>query len=223
MQAGNLRLPERMDFGRILIERRVLQDLRPVVRLTIWKILRSERGASARQVFFAHELQQLDVGWLHGVANDLHRLGLQCLAIGLRHARHVLEGRIEQALFRSCIRDSHDRGVTPFHRDSRRSEPALQTRAHLFHLLAKIARDIAHLRNPVAIVLEGPEGAPGRVPDVGPERTVGVRRHLEVAKLLTRDQSPDLRQVDVVVQLLCGGQLRPADSLELVLYVLPVP
>jgi hypothetical protein len=94
---------------------------------------------------------------LHSIANDLHSLSTQrSLSIG-GDAGHLLERRVEQVRFRCCIDNGSDGCIAPFHGDARRREATLGAGTHLLHVLAKKARHLTHLRNPVAIVLHGPE------------------------------------------------------------------
>ena len=90
----------------------------------------------------------------------------------------------------------------------RRREAALQARAHLRDLLAEIARDVAHLRDPVPVIRQRAERPARGVAEIGPERGVGIDRHLVFAEFLVGDLVLDLRPVDVVVHLL--GRARAA-------------
>ena len=68
-----------------------------------------------------------------------------------------------------------------------------QARAHLLHLFAEIARDVPHLRDPIAIILERLERAARGVAEVGPERGIRIHRHFVIAEALIRDQDLQLR------------------------------
>ena len=71
VQPRHFRFAERVDRRRIHIERGELPDLRAVVRLAVRQLLRRQSRAHARHILVAHELQQLAIGGLHGVADDL--------------------------------------------------------------------------------------------------------------------------------------------------------
>jgi hypothetical protein len=72
--------------------------------------------------------------------------------------------------------------------------------------VVEVARDVAHLRDPVLVVGQRAKRPACRVAQVGPEGRVGVGRHLEVAEALIVDQHLKLGAVNVVVHPLAGGQ-----------------
>ena len=86
----------------------------------------------------------------------------------------------------------------------------------------EIAGDIAHLRDPVPIILTRPKRPAGRVAELRPEGRIGVGRHLEIAEALVRDQRFDLRAIDVVIELLGRGEVGTGDSLQPAQHILPV-
>ena len=104
----------------------------------------------------------------------------------------------------------------------RRREAALQAGAHLIHLLVEVARNVPHLRDPVAVVLQRAKRPPRGVAEIGPEGGVRIGRHLVVAESLVGDQHLDLRTIDVVVHLLAADSPRAVDGVELLQHVLPV-
>jgi hypothetical protein len=88
--------------------------------------------------------------------------------------------------------------------------------------LAAIARDVAHLRDPVFVIVQRFERSPRRVTKIGPEGRIGVRRHFEVTKFLIGDKILDLRPINIVIDLLLRRKLCAWDSIELVQHILPV-
>ena len=146
------------------------------------------------------------------------RLGL----VGLRNARHVLETacRTDSPPARLSV-TAVSEASRPCKRDPRRRESALQAAAHLIDLFAKIARDVPHLRNPIAVVLDAAIRAARRVAEIGPEGGVGIGGHLIVAKSLVGDQRFDLRAIHVVIQLLGRRELGARDRVELAQHLLP--
>ena len=213
---------EPVDFVGIHVEGRELADLGAVVVAPVREVRGRERRAHPGHVLGAHELQQLHIRRLHHLADGLHGLGAQCRLPRGGHARHVLEGGIEETRLGGRVRDRGDGAVPSRHGDARRSEPALHPGAHLVHLLVEVARDIAHLRDPVLVVHPVAERPARGVAEIGPERGVGICRHLEVAEALVRDQRRDLRAVDVVVDLLLRREARPRNGVEPMQHVFPV-
>ena len=153
MQAIHLRFAEGMDGGGVFLECRELPDLGPVKGPPVGQVVGGERRSGAGQVFIAHEFEQFPVCRLNAVTDDADRLGAQARLIGLRYAGHVLERRVEKARLRARLGDRGDRSIAPGQSDSRRRESALESLAHFRCLFAEIPRDVAHLRDPIAIIL----------------------------------------------------------------------
>ncbi len=180
-----------------------------------------EAQAQSRQIVVAHESQQVPVRGLHRIADDGNRLCPERGLVRLRDSGHLLERRIEEALLGGGVGDGGDRGVAPLHGHLGRRESALQPAPHLLDLFAEVARDVAHLPDPIAVVLRVAVGPASRVAQIRPERRIRIRGHLVVAEFLVRDQRLDLRAVDVVVHALPRGELRALDRVELGERVLP--
>ena len=210
-----------MDGVGIHIEGGELADFRAVVVAAVGEIRGGNAGAHRRNVLGAHELEQLDVGRLHHVVDDRDRLRPQARLSRGGYAHHVAERRIEEARLGRRLGHRGDRGIAALHGDARGREAALHTGAHLVHFLVEVTRDVAHQRDPVLVVGEGAERPPRGVAEVGPERGVGIGRHLEVAELLIGDQPLKLQAVDVVVHLLRHREAGARDGIELLERVVP--
>jgi hypothetical protein len=217
---GDAQLVDRL---RLHVEGGELVDLGAIVVAAVGQVRRRDGGAHARDVLGAHEVQQLEVRRLHHFADDRDRLLAQGRLPRRRHERHVAEGGVEETRFRGRRRDRGDRGVASLHGDARRGETAAHPGTHLVHLLVEVARDVAHLREPVLVVGQGTKRAARGVADVGPEGGVGVGRHLEIAEALVGDEHRELLPINVVVELLGYRQALARYRIHPLQHVLPVP
>ena len=89
-------------------------------------------------------------------------------------------------------------------------------------LFAEIARDVAHLRDPVPVIRQRLERSSRRVANIRPESRIRVRRHFVVTEFLIGDEILYFRSINIVVDLLLRRELRARNIIELVQHVLPV-
>ena len=101
-------------------------------------------------------------------------------------------------------------------------KPRGKPRPHVRDLFAEIARDVAHLRDPVFVIRQRLERSPRRVAQIGPESRIRVRRHFVVTEFLIGDEILDFRPINIVVDLLLRRELRARNIIELVQHILPV-
>src|SRR6185437_1535069 len=106
---------------------------------------------------------------------------------------------VEQIVFRLAFRDLRDGLVAALQGNARRGETALEARPHVRDLLAEIARDIAHLRDPVLIILYGTERAARGVAEIGPERGIRIGRHFVEPEFLVSNRVLDFGTIDVII------------------------
>ncbi len=201
-----------------------LQDLGLVVGLAVGQRIGAQRRLGVGDILVVEEAEQGLVGRDHLAADRLDRLRFQLRLLGGGDVVGELgEGAEEDGVFRRLgLGDGADRGVAALQRHLGRGEAALQPRTHVVFLVVEVARDLAHLRDEVTVLLGGFERPPRRADDVGPEGGVGGQGLLVVLVALAVDVDLDLGLVDLVIDLLGGRQLGFADGVELLHHLGPV-
>ena len=175
-------------------------------------------GSPARRiVLLLPELEELLVGRVDLLHDDPLRLRLDA---GLILLGNVLgkaqEGEVKQALLRfldnlrfDLVRDQPDGYL-------RRCHAPGQPLAHQFHHLVVDARHLAEAGKVVIVVLGVLEGGDLRQHrQLGLQATALVDRHQVVGEFVPLDRQLARLQVEIVIDLVLVGELRPVDLLEL--------
>ncbi len=212
-----------MDLIGAQVQRGELANLRTVIRLPVRQRFAGQRGACARLVLVADEIQQLGVCRHHQCIDGLDCLLAQLrLHIGRQRRRHLLERRVERVGLAFGLRHIGDGLVAPGHRDPRLGETACQPGAHIVGVLGEIARDVGqHLEITLVILARAQRGL-GAEAQIAPERRVAVERHLPGAKMLLVQQHLQLLPVHLVAHLIFGRQLRLRDGIQFLQHLLPI-
>ncbi len=216
LDACNFIQTDAVDLVRRQVQRGVFVDLLLVVRLAIGHRFGGQRGARLRHVLVDEEGAQLLERRHHLAADRFTRLRLQPGLLGGRNAvGQLLERRVQRRFGRVFqLGDGGDRHLAAIEHRARHAETSLQAGAHVFGLLAEVARHIIQAGDVVLVVLHGLHLAPGHEGQVGPERGVGVERHLVAAQTRFFGQVEHLVTVDRVVDLVVGRQGLRVDLLQ---------
>jgi hypothetical protein len=176
-----------------------------------------------RHIFVAEELKQVGISRLHDLTNYLCGFRFELVLVGRLNSHQRFPKRcVEQIVFGFALRNGGDGFLAPMQSEPRRREAARKPRPHVRDLFAEIARDVAHLRDPVLVIRQRLERSPRRVAQIGPEGRIRVGRHFVVTEFLIGDEILDLRPINIVVDLLLRRELRARNIIELVQHILPV-
>ena len=212
-----------MNFVGREIERGELANFLAIVRFPVRQRFGRQRRAGVRHIFVAEEFEQVRIGRLHDLTNHLRGFRFELVLVGRLNSHHRFPERcVEQIVFGLALRNCGDGFLASLQSEARRREAARKPRPHVRDLFAEIARNVAHLRDPVFVIGQRLERAPRGVAQIGPESRIRVRRHFVVTEFLIGDEIFDLRPIDVVVDLLLRRELRARNIIELVQHILPV-
>ena len=176
-----------------------------------------------RHIFVAEKFEQVRIGRLHDLTNHLCGFRFELVLVGRLNSHHRFpKWCVEQIVFGFALGNGGDGFLASLQSEAWRREAARKPRPHVRDLFAKIARDVAHLRDPVLVIRQRLERSPRGVAHIGPESRIRVRRHFVVTEFLIRDEVLDFGPINIVVDLLLRRELRARNIIELVQHILPV-
>ena len=212
-----------MDFVGREIKRGKLADFLAIIRFPVRQRFSSQRRAGVRHIFVPEEFEQVRISRLHDLTNHLRGFRFKLVLVGRLNSHHRFpEWCVEQIVFGFALRNGGDGFLASLQSQAWRREAAREPRAHVRDLFAKIARDVAHLRDPVFVIRQRLERSPRRLAEVAPESRIRVCRHFVVTEFLIGDEILDFRPINIVVDLLLRRELHALNIIELVQHILPV-
>ena len=212
-----------MNFVGRKIERSKFANLLAIVRFPVRQFFGRKRGAGMRHIFVTEKFEQVRISRLHDLTNHLCGFRFELVLVGRLNSNHRFpEWCVEQIVFGFALRNGGDGFLASLQSETWWREAARKPRSHVRDLFAEIARDVAHLRDPVFVIGQRLERSPRRVAQIGPESRIRVGRHFVVTEFLIGDEILDFRPINIVVDLLLRRELRARNIIQFVQHILPV-